>query len=103
MKQVAPALPGLLASLCRNHQTALHDSDSDLLVDLEASLLQPEAAQFDAGDDAVAGVGGFAERRVVIGGDGGEAFSSRLSWPMIGVSHVQLSGSWLWSAGPGCW
>lgn len=58
--KVAPALPGLLISLRRNHQTALHDANPYLLVDLEAGLLQPEAAQFDAGDDAVAGVGGFA-------------------------------------------
>jgi predicted metal-dependent HD superfamily phosphohydrolase len=43
---VAPALPELFVSLRRNHQAALHDADSDFLVDLESGLLQPEAAQF---------------------------------------------------------
>lgn len=43
--------------------------------------MQPEAAQFDAGDGAVAGVGSFRQRRVVIGGDGGETFSSGRDCP----------------------
>ncbi|MDG9927845.1 MULTISPECIES: hypothetical protein [unclassified Pseudomonas] len=51
--KVAPALLGLLVSLRRNHQTTLHDANPYLLVDLESGLLQPEAAQLDAGDHPV--------------------------------------------------
>lgn len=86
-----PVLPGDLFSLRRNHQTALHHPDAYPLVNLEPGPLQPVAAQLDPRSDPIADVELFTERRIVIGGDGSETFSSGRDCPMIGLRFCTKS------------